>query len=64
VRLVKPAALLQRRAEHALQARRGVGHDLLRVPEAVGIGQCLDGGVDFLCAVARLRHAAGRRATA
>ena len=62
---------LERGAEHALQAGRGVRDDLLGVAEALGVRQRLDGGVDLLGAVAsrcvisarpQRRRARGRRA--
>ena len=47
VGLVEPAALGQRRVEHPLQRRRRVGDDLLRVGEALGVAERVDGGVDL-----------------
>src|SRR4051812_35858837 len=49
VRLAEPAARLQRLVEDPLEPGRGVGHDLLRVGEPLGVvGQRRDGGVDLL----------------
>src|SRR5918998_4812859 len=56
VGLVEPAALLERRAEHALQVGRRVRDDRLRVPKAVGVRERLHGSVDLFGRVALARH--------
>ena len=48
VRVLEPAALLQGLVDDALQRRGGVRDHLLRMAQAVGVGQRLDGGVDLL----------------
>ena len=53
---------LERGAEHALQARRGVRDDRLRVAEALGVRQRLDGRVDLLGGVRLGRHQRARPA--
>jgi hypothetical protein len=53
------AALVERLVEDPLQRRRRVGDDLLRVLEALGVGQRRHGGVDLLGGV-RLAVGHGR----
>jgi glyoxylase-like metal-dependent hydrolase (beta-lactamase superfamily II) len=53
VRLAEPAALGKRRRQHLLQLRRGLGDDLLRLGEALGVHQPLDRGFQL----ALVRHA-------
>src|SRR4051794_35488058 len=60
VRLAEPAARGERLVEDALQARRGMRHDLLRVGEPLGVvGQRRDGGVDLLGGEAARGHGLG-----
>ena len=54
---VEPAAVGDRRGEHALELRRGAHHQLLRLAQPGRFSDLRDRGIELLVGVGAVRHA-------